>query len=82
MKKNNNWHEVDMRDNRYNQIIHLVSAARGAEAFYSVAGHKTRHESLGLARELDSITANVGLNLCHTLIKQIKLKKKKNHLKL
>ncbi|XP_041349503.1 TRPL translocation defect protein 14-like [Gigantopelta aegis] len=58
MKKKNNWHEVDMRDNRYNQIIHMVSAAKGAEAFYSVAGHKTRHEGLDVARELDTITAN------------------------
>jgi len=31
----NNWNPVEMRDNRYNQILHLVSAANGAEDFYS-----------------------------------------------
>ncbi|XP_076452635.1 TRPL translocation defect protein 14-like [Babylonia areolata] len=58
MKANNGWHEVDLRDNRYNQIIHMVSAAKGAEDFYSLAGHKTRHEGLDSAREIDTITAN------------------------
>ena len=24
----NKWNEVDIRDNRYNQVIHLVTAAR------------------------------------------------------
>lgn len=31
----NNWNPIEMRDNRYNQILHLVSAANGAEEFYS-----------------------------------------------
>jgi len=31
----NKWNPVEMRDNRYNQILHLVSAANGAEDFYS-----------------------------------------------
>lgn len=31
----NKWNPVEMRDNRYNQILHLVSAANGAEEFYS-----------------------------------------------
>lgn len=59
MKGDNNWHEVDIRDNRYNQIIHMVSAANGAEPFYTVAGHGTRHEDLVGARNLDKITAAV-----------------------
>ncbi|XP_046576813.1 TRPL translocation defect protein 14-like [Haliotis rubra] len=58
MKQLNEWNEIDIRDNRYNQIIHMVSAAKGAEDFYTVAGHKTRHEDLEGARQLDSITAN------------------------
>lgn len=33
--KNNHWNNVELRDNRYNQIIHMVSAAKGAEEFYS-----------------------------------------------
>lgn len=35
MKFDNGWNEVEMRDNRYNQIVHMVSAANGAERFYS-----------------------------------------------
>ncbi|KAL8615265.1 hypothetical protein ACOMHN_051757 [Nucella lapillus] len=58
MKLKNGWHEVDLRDNRYNQIIHMVTAARGAEDFYSLSGHKTRHEGLDSARDIDNITAN------------------------
>ena len=32
----NNWNAIELRDNRYNQILHLVSAANGAEQFYTV----------------------------------------------
>lgn len=35
MKTANGWNDVEMRDNRYNQIVHMVSAANGAEEFYS-----------------------------------------------
>lgn len=35
MKTGNGWNEIEMRDNRYNQIVHMVSAANGAEEFYS-----------------------------------------------
>jgi len=59
MKSDNNWSEVDLRDNRYNQVIHMVSAACGAEPFYTCAGHKTRSEDLGVAKDLDKITAQV-----------------------
>lgn len=31
----NGWNTVELRDNRYNQIVHMVSAANGAEDFYS-----------------------------------------------
>lgn len=31
----NNWNSVELRDNRYNHIVHMVSAANGAEVFYS-----------------------------------------------
>ncbi|KAJ8312898.1 hypothetical protein KUTeg_010271 [Tegillarca granosa] len=57
MKTENQWNEVDLRDNRYNQIIHMVSAANGAEPFYTIEGHDTRHEDLSTARNLDEITA-------------------------
>ena len=59
MKRDNDWSEVDLRDNRYNQIIHMVTAANGAEAFYTCAGHKTRYEGIEEAVALDKITAQV-----------------------
>ncbi|GFO43175.1 trpl translocation defect protein 14 [Plakobranchus ocellatus] len=58
IKEKNSWNEVDLRDNRYNQVIHMVSAARGAEAFYTIVGHKTRKEDFDGARQLDTITAD------------------------
>lgn len=35
MMATNHWNTVELRDNRYNQIVHMVSAANGAEDFYS-----------------------------------------------
>lgn len=37
----------------------MVSAAKGAEPFYSLVGHETRRETLEQAREMDTITADV-----------------------
>ena len=41
------------------QVIHMVSAANGAEDFYGTAGHKTRYENLEHARQLDQYSAQV-----------------------
>ncbi|XP_028396886.1 TRPL translocation defect protein 14-like [Dendronephthya gigantea] len=51
--KKNNWNNVKLRDERYNQVIHLVTAAKGATAFYQLENNNTRTEGLALARELD-----------------------------
>ncbi|CAL4118767.1 unnamed protein product, partial [Meganyctiphanes norvegica] len=51
--RKNGWNPVDLRDTRYNQIIHMVSAAVGAEAFYSIEDHACRSESVDLAKMLD-----------------------------
>ncbi|VVC89743.1 unnamed protein product [Leptidea sinapis] len=53
MLNNNNWNNVELRDNRYNHIVHMVSAANGAEDFYSTEEHACRSEGVELARELD-----------------------------
>jgi len=60
MKATNDWNEVDLRDNRYNQVIHMVSAAIGAEDFYRIDNHLTRYEGIELAQQLDDMTAQVG----------------------
>ncbi|PSN29005.1 TRPL translocation defect protein 14 [Blattella germanica] len=49
----NGWNPVELRDNRYNQIIHMVTAANGAEDFYTTEDHACRSEGMELARELD-----------------------------
>ncbi|XP_055921037.1 TRPL translocation defect protein 14 isoform X1 [Eupeodes corollae] len=49
----NNWNSIELRDNRYNQILHLVSAANGAEEFYTTEDHACRSEGVEMARELD-----------------------------
>jgi hypothetical protein len=57
MKAENRWNEIEVRDSRYNQVLHLVSAANGAEAFYCTEGHLTRHEGIELAKRLDQLTS-------------------------
>jgi len=59
MKETNKWNNVELRDGRYNQVIHMVSAAKGAEDFYDNEIHVTRREGIELARHLDDLTAQV-----------------------
>jgi len=49
--------EVDIRDNRYNQVVHMVTAATGAEEYYTVEHHATRLETPAEARERDRLAA-------------------------
>lgn len=56
--RTNGFNEVGLRDNRYDQVIHMVSAADGAEEFYSSATNAQRTEGPELARMLDQLTAN------------------------
>ena len=64
MKEENNWNEIEVRDNRYNQVLHLVSAASGAEAFYCTENHQTRYEGLQVAKQLDKLTSQVRPPVC------------------
>ena len=48
-----NFFKVDLRDNRYDQIIHLITAANGAEQFYTLDNNITRTETIEVAREID-----------------------------
>ena len=47
----------DLRE-RYDAVLHLVSAADGAEQFYTTANNSERTEGLELARELDKKVIN------------------------
>jgi len=53
----NGLDEVEIRDNRYNQVIHMVSAAKGAEQFYSIEHHASRSEGIELAKDRDTAAA-------------------------
>jgi CYTH domain-containing protein len=57
MKMENNWNEVELRDGRYHQVIHMISAAKGAEDFYHMDNRFSRHEGIELARQLDDLTS-------------------------
>lgn len=46
--------DVKLRDARYDIVIHMVSAAIGAEQFYTLANNSARTEGLELAREIDN----------------------------
>lgn len=48
--------ETDLRDNRYNAVFHMVTAADGAEAYYTLDNNTTRSETPEQARELDKKT--------------------------
>ncbi len=48
-----NLTEVEARD-RYDAVFHLVTAANGAEAFYTLENNSSRTETPDLARKLDS----------------------------
>jgi CYTH domain-containing protein/predicted ATPase len=50
------WTAVGLRDRRYEAVIHLVSAAEGAEAFYTTENNAVRSETPEQARALDGRT--------------------------
>jgi len=52
MLKNNNTNETEVRD-YYDCILHLMTAAEGAEKFYTLENNKARFETLEEARIVD-----------------------------
>ena len=44
---------VQARDKRYDAVLHLTTAAKGAEQFYTTANNSSRTESMEFARILD-----------------------------
>lgn len=51
-------HEVALRDERYDCVVHLVTAARGAEDYFGSENNRVRSEGIELARHLDDLVAN------------------------
>lgn len=46
---------AQIRDNRYDAVIHMVTAADGAEKFYATISGEARYESADQAREKDEL---------------------------
>lgn len=44
---------VELRDKRYDAVIHMVTAAKGAEDYYTLANNQSRTETPEIARMLD-----------------------------
>jgi AAA domain len=59
---------VQLRDSRYSGIFHLVTAADGAESFYTLENNKVRHESAEQAREVDRKTQKAWLGSPHLYV--------------
>ena len=51
--------KVQLRDNRYDQVVHMVTAASGAEKFYQLNNNAVRSEGFELALERDARAADV-----------------------
>ena len=48
----------ELREGRYNAVFHLVTAAEGAEQYYTLENNAVRTETPELARQLDHMTRN------------------------
>ena len=51
--------KTDIRDNRYDMVIHLVTAADGAEEYYTLENNAARTETPEVAKMLDKMTQGV-----------------------
>lgn len=54
-----NWKIEEIRDQRYDAVIHLVTAADGAESFYTLSNNAARTETPEVARWIDKRTQEV-----------------------
>ncbi len=57
MLKEMNLDELEIRE-RYDCVVHLVTAAKGATSFYSLENNDTRTEDTPLACQIDSAIMN------------------------
>lgn len=62
-----NWPHADLL-NRYDLVVHLVTAANGAEEYYTLANNSARQETPEQARVLDAETATAWLGHPHHIV--------------
>lgn len=56
MLHENGWDTIELRDGRYELVVHLVTAADGAREFYTLDNNQTRTESAEEAVKVDRRT--------------------------
>lgn len=59
------WNTIQLRDRRYEAIIHMVTAADGAEEFYTGANNEARYETVEQAIALDKKLINAWVGHPH-----------------
>lgn len=57
-----------LRDKRYNATIYLVTAADGAESYYTSENNKARYEDVDGAKRTDSNTIDAWVGTPHLAI--------------
>lgn len=68
MLDENNFDMVNIRDGRYDVVVHLVTAADGAPEFYSLESNKTRSETAEEAVAIDRLTQTAWVGHPHLRI--------------
>lgn len=58
LSREGNLNNVELREGRYNAIFHLVTAAEGAEKYYSLSNNVARTETIDEAKKIDALTRN------------------------
>ena len=59
------WSTIHLRDRRYEAVIHLVTAADGAESFYTDVNNAARYETVQQAKDLDKRLINAWVGHPH-----------------
>ena len=59
------WSTIQLRDRRYEAVIHLVTSADGAQEFYTTANNEARYETTRDAIELDKKLINAWVGHPH-----------------
>lgn len=59
------WSTIQLRDRRYEAVIHLVTCADGAVEFYTSANNEARYESSEEAMDLDKKLINAWVGHPH-----------------
>ena len=62
------WSTIQLRDRRYEAVVHLVTAANGAEKFYTGDNNQARYETVEEAKALDNKLINAWVGHPHFTI--------------